>query len=115
MRFAFNRGGEEVIMKKKIIIFAILLSLSFIGLPTDGLSSTKRADTMITTGILGPQINIRIGQPRRKRGGYGRNGRGYRNGQNRGNIARNRRYRLVPQYYWDDGRRRVRYVRVYNN
>jgi hypothetical protein len=100
-------------MKKKITIFAILLASIFIGMPTDGFGvADTRTNTSMTSGLLGPQINVRIGQPRRRRGGYWRNGRWYR-GQYRRDIAR--RYRLVPRYYWEDGRRRVRYVRVYYN
>lgn len=101
-------------MKKRTTIFAIVLASIFIGLPTEGFgATTTRTNTMITGGA-GPQIKIRIGQPRRRRGGYYRDGRRYRNyGQYRRSMVGNRRYRLVPRYYWDDRRRRVRYVRYY--
>lgn len=104
-------------MGKKIAVIPLLLLTLVLGLPLDGLGSTPAAkERNITSGTL-PQISVRIGQPRRRRwrrGGYWRDGVWYRNyGQYRRTRVGNRRYRVVPRYYWDDGRRYVRYVRVY--
>ena len=104
-------------MNKKLTILAIMVLTMLIGLPVDGFGASNTArDASITAGS-GPQISVSIGQPRRRRmrrGGYWRNGTFYRNyGQYRRTQVGNRRYRLVPRYYWDDGIRRVRYVRVY--
>jgi hypothetical protein len=101
-------------MKKKITIFAILVASIFIGLPTDGFGAVAVKTNSVIAGDPTPQISVRIGQPRRRwRRGYYRDGR-YRNyGQYRRGMVGYRRYRMVPRYYWDDGRRYVRYVRVY--
>jgi hypothetical protein len=103
-------------MKKRITIFAILAASVFIGLPTDGLGSTTAKTNSMTGGDPAAQIRVTIGQPRRRwRRGYYRDGRSYRNyGMYRRSMVGNRRFRMVPRYYWDDGRRRVRYVRFYD-
>jgi hypothetical protein len=102
----------EVIMKKKITIFAILIASIFIGVPADGFGSTTAKTNSVMSGDPSPQISVRIGQPRRRRGGYYRDRR-WNHGRYRRSMVGYRRYRMVPRYYWDDGRRHVRYVRVY--
>ena len=102
-------------MKKKVGIFAIAVFSVVIGLPIDGSAYSPKPNS-VTSGLI-TQIRVSIGQPRRRRmrrGVYWRNGRYYRNyGQYRRTQVGNRRYRLVPRYYWSDGVRRVRYTRLY--
>ena len=104
-------------MNRKFTILAVMLMTTLLGLPLDGFGYSKTNTDRTVTAGSGPQISLRIGQPRRRRsrrGGYWRNGTYYRNyGQYRRTRVGNRRYRVVPRYYWDDGRRRTRYVRVY--
>ena len=104
-------------MNRKISIFAISIASIFIGVPVDGFAAASPAkETTVTTGSA-LQIRVVVGQPRRRRarrGGYWRNGRYYRNyGQYRRSVVGNRRYRTVPRYYWRDGRRVIRYQRIY--
>ena len=117
MMVATTFSVKEVIMNRKLTILAIMVLTMLIGLPVDGFGAARTAkDTAVTPGS-GPQISVSIGQPRRRRmrrGSYRRNGTIYRNyGQYRRSVVGNRRYRVVPRYYWDDGIRRVRYTRVY--
>ena len=58
--------------------------------------------------VTNPQIRVQIGRTRRDRDWRYRQHRQYRRYNQTGS------YRLVPQYYWMNGRRYVRYVRVYN-
>jgi hypothetical protein len=108
---------REVIMKSKLTIIAVMVLTVVLGIPMDGFGAGR--PTKETTVLPGSttQISVRIGQPRRRRmrrGGYWRNGVYYRNyGQYRRSTVGNRRYRVVPRYYWYDGVRRVRYVRYY--
>ena len=104
-------------MNKKFTILAVVAMTFLFGLPLDGFGhSTTSKDTTFGSGS-GPQVILRVNQPRRRRarrGGYWRNGTYYRNyGQFRRTQVGNRRYRMVRRYYWDDGRRRTRFVRVY--
>ena len=104
-------------MNKKSTILAVIAMTFLFGLPLDGFGySTTNRETTFNSGS-GTQVVLRVGQPRRRRarrGGYWRNGRYYRNyGQFRRTQVGNRRYRMVRRYYWDDGRRYTRWVRVY--
>lgn len=104
-------------MKRKFTILGMLILTVLIGLPLDGFgASNKATETVLNNGSV-PQIRVSIGQPRRRRmrrGGYWRDGVFYRNyGQYRRTQVGYRRYRMVPRYYWDDGRRYTRWVRVY--
>lgn len=92
----------------------ILLILAIVsGLPIVGNASTN-VERSIVAGNK-PQISITFGQPRRRR--WRHNGRwyyGYRNyGQYRRTQVGRNRFRTFPEYYWDNGVRRVRYVRYY--
>lgn len=88
-----------------------MLATLVFGLPTASYSAPGEAKPLtLTEGTNDPQISVRIGQPRRRRWNR-RNGRWNRFPPVR--YRRDRGYRLVPQYYWMDGRRYVRYVRVY--
>ena len=108
---------KEEIMNKKLTILTIMVMTMLIGLPVDGFGASRTAKDSAFSAGSGPQISVSIGQPRRRRmrrGGYWRNGVFYRNyGQYRRSVVGNRRFRTVPRYYWSDGVRRVRYVRVY--
>ena len=102
-------------MRKKVSIFAILVASVFIGLPVEGFGFSRTVRETAVTERSEAQIVIAQTRRRRgRRGGYWRNGRWYRNyGQYRRSVVGNRRYRMVPRYYWDGGIRRRRYVRVY--
>ena len=111
-----TRASRRLFMNKKIAIFALLVASVAIGMPISVSASSTATETAVTTG--GAQISVRIGQPRRRyrRGGYWRNGTFYRNyGQYRRTQVgwRGRSYRMVPRYYWRDGRRFTTYRRVY--
>ncbi len=117
MGVAATLSVKEVFMDKKLTILAILVLTVLMGLPVNGFGAAYTAKSNEVVPGSGPQIRVTIGQPRRRRmrrGSYRRNGVSYRNyGQYRRSVVGNRRYRVVPRYYWDDGIRRVRYVRVY--
>ncbi|HEV8592720.1 MAG TPA: hypothetical protein VGQ55_11500 [Pyrinomonadaceae bacterium] len=101
---------------RKLLLVMIMLGSMIIGLPVSGYSTAVKERTF--TGVGKPQISIRVGQPRRRWRSNGRWYYGYRNyGQFRRTQVGNRRYgyRMYPEYYWDDGVRRVRYVRYYYN
>ena len=99
-------------MKKKLMILAFMIVSAVLTLPFEGFAKNSEGPTSLTSTTKHAQISVTIGQPRRRR--VWRNGRwiwvGYRN---YGQYRRNRRYRLVRRYYWDDGYRRTRLVRVY--
>jgi len=103
---------EGGIMKKKIIIFGLMIASTVLILPLDGFAGAANKPASVGAGT-DTQISVSIGQPRRRRRVW-RNGRwvwiGYRN---YGQYRRNRRYRIVRRTYWDDGYRRTRLVRVY--
>jgi hypothetical protein len=99
----------------KRYIGLILLVVAIVSeLPMVGSAATKTGKLNLVAGNK-PQVSITFGQPRRRR--FWRNGRwyyGYRNyGQYRRTQVGAMRYRLVPEYYWVDGIRRVRWVRYY--
>jgi len=99
-------------MKRSIGL--ILLVLAIVSeLPIVGHASTNSINSMVAGNK--PQIRITFGQPRRRR--WRQNGRwynGYRNyGQYRRTQVGRNRFRTFPEYYWDNGVRRVRYVRYY--
>lgn len=89
-------------MFKKLLIGAVMVMALMIEMPFSASAATS------TNAIVSkPQIRIRIGRQHR------RSSRWRHRRYNR--VAR---YRVVPQYYWSNGRRYVRYVRVpvyYNN
>ena len=66
------------------------------------------ATNVNNAAVTNPQIRVQIGRTRRDRNWRYRHYRHYRRYEQTG------RYRLVPQYYWMNGRRYVRYVRVNN-
>lgn len=97
-------------MKTKLMIFVLLLSFAFIALPTDTNVSAQRGHGK--NWNRGYWDGNKHG--RRRYQGRNRTYYGYKNyGQYRRTQVGNRRYRLVRRYYWDDGRRFTRWVRIY--
>lgn len=110
-------------MYRKLTILTIMGLTMMIGLPLDAFGAAPARETSMNSGS-GTQIYYTYSQPRRRRWrrnrSYWRNRDQWRNrayyrnyGQYRRSMVGNRRYRMVPRYYWDDGVRRRRYVRVY--
>jgi Ni/Co efflux regulator RcnB len=90
-------------MFKKLLIVAVMAVAMMVEMPL-----LASAATHANNAVTNPQIRVQIGRDRRWR----RHDR-YDNDYYRRNRMVGR-YRLVPQYYWMDGRRYVRYIRVYN-
>ena len=88
-------------MLKKFLLFSVIAAVMVIEMPFAASAATGTSDLSLSTSVNKPQIRIRIGQGRRHR---------------RYPVYRRQqaRYRVVPQYYWSNGRRYVRYVRVRN-
>ena len=108
--FVGRRLFEGGIMRKKILILGLMVVSTVLTLPMEGFA--RAGNKPASVGSSGDtQISVTIGQPRRRRR-IRRNGRwvwvSYRSPYYRRN-----RYRLVRRYYWDDGFRRTRMVRVY--
>ena len=94
-------------MFKKLLIFTAMAVVMMIEMPF----AASAATTSKNAAVNKPQIRVQIGpqRHRRWRRDYDRDRDDYRFRENRGH------YVMVPQYYWDDGYRRVRYVRVWRN
>ena len=90
-------------MFKKLLLGVVMVVAMMVEMPL-----LASAATHANNAVTNPQIRVQIGRDRRWR----RHDR-YVNDYYRRNRMVGR-YRLVPQYYWMDGRRYVRYVRVYN-
>ena len=107
------KAVKEVLMSRRLVIFAILFGSLLIGLPVGTSANTLRDRSFGGGGD--PQIII-SSQPRRRyrRSGYWSGRRWYKNyGQYRRTQVGWRRYRVTPRYYWRDGRRYQTYRRVY--
>lgn len=104
-------------MKRKITMLTILMTAVLLCLPVDSFSSTVETPRSATHGTtVDPQKKWKGGHGRKRRYNRGRNRYyyGYRNyGQYRRTQVGNRRYRLVRRYYWRDGIRLSRWVRIY--
>jgi len=99
-------------MKRKLLILTLLLTSASLGLPVEAYSSTPKERAV--TEYSGGQDWRWERRRRRGRSRGWKNTWGYRNyGQYRRTQVGNRRYRLVRRYYWDDGRRFTRWVRIY--
>lgn len=102
-------------MKRRLLIFTILFATTFLVVPFESYGSTDRSGTSTTV----TEYTAQNGLWQRQRRGRGKhrgwkNTRGYRNyGQYRRTQVGNRRYRTVRRYYWNDGVRLSRMVRVY--
>jgi len=101
-------------MKRKLLILTMLLAMAFVVVPTDASSFGSQPGKNKSYGRSGDwQIG---GWNKKGRRGKGRKKShfGYKNyGQYRRTQVGNRRSRLVRRYYWRDGSRLSRLVRVF--
>jgi hypothetical protein len=101
-------------MRRNLLIFTILFAMTFLVLPLEGYGATDRSSSTAVSQFS----QKRLWQDRQRRGrgkhkGW-KNTYGYRNyGQYRRTQVGNRRFRTVRRYYWNDGVRLSRLVRVY--
>ena len=103
-------------MRRKLLIFTLLFATAFLALPVDSYASSDRSNERTNVANYSGAQDWRWRRARRGRGKHKgwKNTYGYRNyGQYRRTQVGNRRYRLVRRYYWDDGMRLSRWVRVY--
>ena len=94
-------------MKTKIIVLAFIAAFSLIVLPTDGFASDSQRPSFGATN-LGFQGR---GKGRGNKKWYPRRYKNY--GQYRRTQVGNRRYRLERRYYYRNGIRLSRTVRIY--
>src|SRR5215207_9571769 len=107
------RKGER--MKRKVLIFTMLLATAFVALPVESFASAdKTRDKNSVYEYSGQDWRRSGGRRGRGRSRGWKNTYGYRNyGQYRRTQVGNRRYRMVRRYYWNDGVRRFRWSRLY--
>ena len=100
-------------MKKKLVALALMAAFSFIALPTGG--SEAAAQRRWSRDRDGHSSYYRYGRYRRwDNRGKKKSYYGYRNyGQFRRTQVGNRRYRYERRYYWRNGSRLSRLVRVF--
>jgi Ni/Co efflux regulator RcnB len=91
-------------MLKKVLLGAVMAAALMVEMPMMASAATNANKAALNK----PQITFQIGRNRRWR-----HRRDYDNDYYRRNRMTSN-YRLVPQYYWMNGRRYVRYVRVNN-
>ena len=97
-------------MSKKLTIWFLILATAVIVLPPAG-NAAAPAETK-SVSIFESFANSLVLQPRRRKRGN-RSWNRYKPNRGRYISARNRRYRLARKYYWINGVRRVRLVRIY--
>jgi hypothetical protein len=103
-------------MKRRLLIFTILFATTFLVVPFESYGSTDRSGSTNTVTEYSGQDWRWQRQRRGRRGKHKgwKNTYGYRNyGQYRRTQVGNRRYRMVRRYYWNDGVRLSRLVRLY--
>lgn len=112
IRTRTNFRFQETVMTRKILILTMLFVTTFFTLPSDATAQGKSKWGKSDNWSQGRWDNKR---GRRRYQGRNRIYYGYRNyGQyRRTQVGNRRRYRLVRRYYWDDGMRLARWVRVY--
>ena len=94
-------------MKKKLLIFGMLLATTFFWLPADNSVSAQEKGKGHSRGH-----HTTVWQPGKHKGW--KDTHGYKNyGQYRRTQVGNRRFRMVKRYYTNDGIRLSRLVRVY--
>ena len=108
---------EENIMKSRIAVFVLLAATVFFLVPADSNQVSAQPGQNKSRKVGKTGSNVGLWQPG-KRGRSWNRGRkatyGYKNyGQYRRTQVGNRRYRLAKRYYWNDGTRLSRWVRVY--
>jgi hypothetical protein len=97
-------------MRSKAIVWVLILTSAFVILPPANYAAVEDRPVSLTAYEYSPQIRVQIGRGRRNRN---RN-RHWNRGRHRGwERARYNRTRLVRQYYYVNGRRYVRYVRIH--
>ncbi len=101
-------------MRKKIIIFTMLLATAFFWMPTENTVTAQNGQGKGQKSH-GSVSNDRVWQPGKHQGNWRKkNTYGYKNyGQYRRTQVGNRRYRMVRRYYMNDGVRLSRLVRLY--
>jgi hypothetical protein len=80
-----------------------MLMSAVVFIPAEASAAERSTSMALNEGA--PQIRVQIGGQRRR-------GRGWNRGRHRG-WRNHQRSRVVRQVYWRNGRRYVRYVRVY--
>ena len=104
-------------MKRKIVVFAMLIATTLFWIPADNTVSAQRGQNKSHKSDRGRNFpGLWDDRQRGKKWNQGRkkDAHGYRNyGQYRRTQVGNRRYRLVKRSYWNDGIRLSRLVRVY--
>jgi hypothetical protein len=104
-------------MKRKILITAMLFAMTVFVLPTDSYAAAEQEGRRNRSSSRGQDGRLWDNDDRRGRRRYqrrNRSTRGYRNsGQYRRTPVGNRRFRTVKRYFWSNGTRRSRNVRVY--
>ena len=103
-------------MKRRLLVIAMLIAITFFWLPTDS-NSVSAQPGQNKSQKKNKGGNAGLWQPGKKGKSWNRGRKatyGYRNyGQYRRTQVGNRRYRLAKRYYWQDGSRLSRLVRVY--
>lgn len=94
-------------MFKKFFLFTVMAVVMVMEMPFAASAATTAKSASLNASLTKPQIRIQLGTRRHRR--YRR----YR-GDNY-QYRQTGRYVMVPQYYWWNGQRRVRYVRTYRN
>jgi hypothetical protein len=95
-------------MRNRAIIVMLILTSVFVLLPPANYAATEDRPVSLTSYEYSPQIRVQVGRGRRNRNKH------WNRGRHRGwERARYNRTRLVRQYYYLNGRRYVRYVRVH--
>ena len=102
-------------MKRKISVLCLLLAIAFVVLPLEASASSEQPGKNKSYKSKGWKNGSWEGKRGRRRyQGRNRYHPGYRNyGQYRRTQVGNRRSRLVRRYYWRDGTRLSRWVRVF--
>ena len=93
-------------MFKKLVLLTMMAVVMMIDMPFAASAATAAKNASLNASLNKPQIRIQVGTRRNRR--YRR----HYGWQRRTEVGR---YVMVPQYYWMNGRRYVRYVRVYRN
>ena len=93
----------------------MLLTTFILEVPAEGFGGfTNKPATVVP--MANARVSVSAERPRRRRRAW-RNGRmvwiSYNSYPRYRNYYSYPRYRVVPRYYWEDGYRRTRYVRIY--
>jgi hypothetical protein len=104
-------------MRRKLVIFTLILATAVIAVPADSYASTRDSSKDRVAVYENGSQQWRWDRRGRGRGKH----KGWKHARKRSRhyspyrntYYGNRRYRLVRRYYWDDGRRYTRLVRLY--